>query len=155
MRVFIDIPTPLSMTNTHSTRTVMILLTRLAPGYKQVMSFEKSCTNSTFRVHFNTQCLPSGSPSAHTARTKALVITTFASCILVLPAPVLWNSLIWDNCKFIVLGQLRWLSEHQFIASWKQHCVMYKFELFVNIHSCIYSACTVYGVLSMCQLVTS
>ena len=38
--------------------------------------------------------LPSGSPSVHAARTKALAITTFASCILVLPAPVLWNSLI-------------------------------------------------------------
>ena len=52
----------------------------------------KSVYIVTSGVHFTTQCLPSGSPSAHVARTKALVITTtFASCILVIPAPVLWN----------------------------------------------------------------
>ena len=49
-------------------------------------------TNST--DNFNTQPLLSGSPSAHAAMTKALVITTFVSHILVIPAPVLWSSLI-------------------------------------------------------------
>ena len=38
--------------------------------------------------------LPSGIPSAQVARTKALAITTFASCILVIPVPVLWSSLV-------------------------------------------------------------
>ena len=38
-------------------------------------------------------------PSAHATRTKALAITNFASCNCVLPAPVLWNSLICDNCN--------------------------------------------------------
>ena len=52
----------------------------------------------TFQVHFNTQPLPSGSPSAHVARTKTLVITTFTSCILVFPAPILWDSLITATC---------------------------------------------------------
>ena len=39
---------------------------------------------------FNTQLSPSGCP-VHTARTKALAITIFVSCILVLPAPVLFD----------------------------------------------------------------
>ena len=40
--------------------------------------------------HFHTQKLPSSSPSPHAAKTKTIVITTFANCILVIPAPVLW-----------------------------------------------------------------
>ena len=50
-------------------------------------------SNVTSGVHFNTQLLPPDSSSAPAARNKSLAITTFASYILVISAPVLLNSL--------------------------------------------------------------
>ena len=61
-----------------------------------VYSFTKPVlpSNVTSGVHYNTQLLPPDSSSALAARSKALVSITFASYILVISAPVLWNSLI-------------------------------------------------------------
>ena len=61
----------------------------------------KTWKSNVFIIHLkpvlwycSKEYLPSGRPLAQDARTKALAITTFASCILVIPVPVLWSSLV-------------------------------------------------------------
>ena len=80
-----------------------------------VYSFTKPVlpSNVTSGVHYNTQLLPPDSSSALAARSKALVSITFASYILVISAPVLWNSLIWGdyylcNCQNVSEQQVQW-----------------------------------------------
>ena len=66
-----------------------------------------------------------------------------------------------DACTCIHIGIKNVTCSHQWAPSVEVFYSQLKITLrhvqvlFVNIHSCIYSACTVYGVLSMCQLVTS
>ena len=87
---------PLSMTKTHSKdgnhfpeKICMQAISKFCM---------KTCTNLTSRVNFNMQHYLQ-EPSEHAAKIKTLVITTFASSILILLTPVLWNSLIWDDCN--------------------------------------------------------
>ena len=115
------------------------------------MLFEKACINLTSRVNFFMHHLPSGSPSERAAKIKTLAITTFAGCILVIPAPVLWYSLIWDTATCATFR----MSVSNKCRDLYSQLKCYIFELLNNIHSCNDSTCTEYSVLLMCQLVTS
>ena len=47
-------------------------------------------------IYFSTQLRQ---PFCTCCKDQKTCNTTFTSCIFVLPAPVLWNSLIWDDCN--------------------------------------------------------
>ena len=85
------------------------------------MLFEKTCINLTSRVNFFMQHLPSGSPSERAAKIKTLAITTFASCILLIPAPVLWNSLMrhWNLCNLYNVRMSVSNKCRDFYSQWK------------------------------------
>ena len=85
---------------------------------------------------------PSGSPSAHATRTKALTITTFASCIVAITTPVLWNS---RQLQLVQLSECQWAA-----ASAK---ILYPVETMlhhINFLSCwVYSYGCIIGMHTM------
>jgi len=81
-----------------------ILYQQSSVAYTELQLYNRRYKHAAWRYHrFKPQVIPdiaveeyipSGRPLAQVARIKALAITTFASCILVIPVPVLWSSLV-------------------------------------------------------------
>ena len=104
-----------------------------------------SIQHFTFRQSFCTWC-----------KDQTLVITTFASCTLVIPAPVLWTSLIWDNCNLCNCQNDSEQQVQSFIASRNPSHACRK--VLVKSYSCtddtVYSVfCWLtYGIIIQCDI---